>query len=132
MSGSPYTPYQRTTRQTEPEMLYSRRLSSETTLNMRADKYYTLWGKRLAFFVDARNLLDAKKIADLEPDNWPDPPAEGALDRDYAIYYTETGRAGGAYLGDEDEDGVEEFVALNDPRVFGDPRTIRVGIGFQF
>ena len=52
---------------------------------------------------------------------------------DYVIYYTETGRAGGAYL-DEDVtgDGIEDFVPLNDPRVFGDPRNVRVGVSFSF
>jgi hypothetical protein len=128
MTGSPYTPVQRNTRQTEPETVNSRRLPSETTLNVRADKYYTLWGQRLSLFVDARNLLDAKNITSLSPGNWPAPPVQDA----YTVYYTETGRAGGAYLADRNGDGVEEFVPLNDPRVFGDPRTIRVGVGFEF
>jgi len=128
MTGVPYTPVQRNTRQTEPETVNSRRLPSETTLNVRADKYYTLWGQRLSLFVDARNLLDAMNITSLSPGNWPAPPVQDA----YVIYYTETGRAGGAYLADRNGDGVEEFIALNDPRVFGDPRTIRVGVGFEF
>jgi len=128
MTGPPYTPYQRDTREIEPEMINSRRLPSETTLNVRADKYYTLWGKRLSLFADARNLLDAKNITQLAPGNWPAPPVQNA----YTIYYTETGRAGGAYLADRDGDGTEEFIPLNDPRVFGSPRTIRVGIGLEF
>jgi outer membrane receptor for ferrienterochelin and colicin len=128
MTGVPYTPTQRNTRQTEPEDVNSRRMPSETTLNMRADKYYTLWNKRLSLFVDARNLLDAMNITSLSPGNWPAPPVADA----YVVYYTETGRAGGAYLADHDGDGVDEFIPLNDPRVFGDPRTIRVGVGFEF
>ncbi|MCK4412765.1 MAG: TonB-dependent receptor [Candidatus Eisenbacteria sp.] len=128
LTGSPYTPYQRDTRELEPEMINSRRLPSETTLSVRADKYYTLWGKRLSLFVDARNLLDAKNITWLAPTNWPAPPVTNA----YTVYYTETGRAGGAYLADHNNDGIEEFIPLNDPRVFGNPRTIRMGLGFEF
>lgn len=128
MTGVPYTPTQRNTREVKPEDVNSRRLPSETNLNMRADKYYRLWGKQLSLFVDARNLLDAKNITSLAPGNWPAPPVQDA----YTIYYTETGRAGGAYLADRNGDGVEEFIPLNDPRVFGEPRTIRVGVGFEF
>ncbi|MBP7669564.1 MAG: TonB-dependent receptor [Candidatus Eisenbacteria bacterium] len=127
-TGTPYTPIQRNTRETEPETINSRRLPSETNLNIRADKYYTLWGKRLSLFVDARNVLDAKNITWLSPTNWPPPPVTNA----YTTYYTETGRAGGAYLADHNEDGIEEFIPLNDPRVFGNPRTIRMGVGFEF
>jgi hypothetical protein len=119
---------QRDTRQTEPETINSRRMPSETTLNMRADKYYTVWGKQLSLFLDARNVLDAKNIGNLEPGNFPGPPVNTA----YVVYYTETGRAGGAYLKDVNRDGVDDFVPLNDPRVFGEPRTIRMGIGLEF
>ncbi|MFH1143486.1 MAG: TonB-dependent receptor, partial [Candidatus Eisenbacteria bacterium] len=128
LTGAPYTPEQRNTRELEPETINSRRLPSETNLNVRADKYYRLWGKTLSLFVDARNLMDAKNITWLEPTNWPAPPVTDA----YAVYYTETGRAGGAYLADHNGDGIEEFIPLNDPRVFGNPRTIRMGVGFEF
>jgi outer membrane receptor for ferrienterochelin and colicin len=128
MTGSPYTPQQRDTRTIEPEMVNSRRLPSETTLNVRADKYYTVWGKQLSLFVDARNVLDARNIGGLAPGNWPAPPVREA----YVIYYTETGRAGGAYLKDLNGDGVDDFVPLNDPRVFSEPRTVRVGVGLEF
>ncbi len=127
-SGYPYTPYQRDTRELEPEMENSRRLPSTTTLDVRADKYYRLWGQQLSLFLQGRNILDAKNITSLTPGNWPAPP----VNVDYRVYYTETGRAGGAYLQDRDGDGIEEFIPLNDPRVFGAPRTIRVGMGFIF
>ncbi len=127
-SGYPYTPYQRDTREIEPEQENSRRLPSTTTLDVRADKYYRLWGQQLSLFLQGRNVLDAKNITNLTPGNWPPAP----VNANYRVYYTETGRAGGAYLEDQDGDGVEEFIPLNDPRVFGSPRTIRVGIGFIF
>jgi len=127
-TGYPYTPSERDTRQTEPETINSRRLPSTTTLDVRADKFYQLWGHQLSLFLQGRNLLDTKNITQLAPGPWPVPPVGSA----YTVYYTETGRAGGAYLDDQDDDGFEEFIPLNDPRVFGDPRTIRVGVGYTF
>jgi outer membrane receptor protein involved in Fe transport len=127
-SGTPYTPEQRDTRQLDPNQINSRRLGTTTTLDVRADKYYMLWGRRLSLFLQGRNILDAKNITSLRPNNNPAPPVGTA----YMAYYTETGRAGGAYLDDEDGDGVEEYVPLHDPRVFGTPRSIRIGVGYQF
>ncbi|MBD3337128.1 MAG: TonB-dependent receptor [Candidatus Eisenbacteria bacterium] len=130
-SGFPYTPIQRDTREIGPEAENSRRLPSTTSLDVQAEKYYTVWNQRFKVFMQSRNLLDAKNITNLSPGNWPAPPAfQGS---DYEKYYTETGRAGGAFIGDDlNGDGIEDWVALHDPRVFGDPRTIRVGIGFEF
>jgi outer membrane receptor for ferrienterochelin and colicin len=130
-TGFPYTPILRTTRQIEPEEVNSRRLPGQTSLDVQAEKYYTVWGQRFKVFMQSRNVLDAKNITDLEPGNG---FAGTALrGNDYVIYYTETGRAGGAYLGkDLTGDGVEDFVPLNDPRVFGDPRSIRIGLSFTF
>lgn len=127
-TGVPYTPYQRDTRELEPEMVNSRRLPSTSSMDVRADKYYQLWGKNLSIFLQARNILDAKNIRNLNPNNYPNPPVNDV----YVEYYTETGRAGGAFLEDRDGDGVDEFIPLNDPRVYGTPRTIRVGVGFTF
>ncbi|MCK4304349.1 MAG: TonB-dependent receptor [Candidatus Eisenbacteria sp.] len=128
MTGYPYTPQQRDTREQEPEMLNSRRLPSKTTLAVRLDKYYQVWGKRLSLFLDGRNVLDAKNLRDIQVGNPPGVP----VGDDYMVYYTETGRIGGAYLQDRDGDGVEDFIALNDPRVYETPRSVRIGIGFQF
>ena len=76
-------------------------------------------------------MLDASNIRDLSPTNWPTPPQASFYD--YDVFYTETGRAGGAYLGEDlDEDGVQDWVPLNDPRVFDEGRNIRVGIGIMF
>jgi outer membrane receptor for ferrienterochelin and colicin len=130
-SGFPYTPVQRHSRELGPEAVHSRRLPSSTLLNVNVEKYYSLWGQRLKFFVTARNLLDTKNITSLAPGDILNPPA--FIGRDYEIYYTETGRAGGAYLGDDvDGDGIEDWVALHDPLVFGEPRAVRMGVGLQF
>ena len=130
-TGFPFTPIERTTREIEPEVVNSRRLPAQTALDVQAEKYYTLWGQPFKIFLQTTNILDAKNITALEPGN----AFAGTALRgdDYAIYYTETGRAGGAYIGDDlNGDGIEDFVPLNDPRVFGSPRSIRMGVSLSF
>ena len=55
----------------------------------------------MTLFFDAKNLLNTTNIAGLSPNDaaFLNPNINAAGD-DYAIYYTETGRAGGAYLQD--------------------------------
>jgi len=130
-SGFPYTPYGRNTRELQPEVINSRRLPATTSLDINVDKYYQLWGQRFRVFLQSRNVLDSKNITTLNPQNWPLPT--GRDSNDYLIYYTETGKAGGAYVGtDVNGDGVGDWVAVNDPRVFGDPRSVRMGIAYSF
>jgi hypothetical protein len=130
-SGSPYTPWGRNTRELKPEVVNSRRLPSTTGLDVRAEKYYQVWGQRFKVFLDGRNVLDTKNITALSPGNWPTPP--GRTSTDYDTYYTETGRGGGAYVGDDvTGDGIGDWVPVNDPRVFGDPRSVRVGVSYSF
>ena len=38
----------------------------------------------------------------------------------------------GAYLQDQDGDNYDEFIPINDPRVFGQHRLFRIGIGWMF
>ena len=130
-TGFPYTPRDRDTRQTDPLLTNSRRLPSTSSLTVQAEKYYRVWGQRVKVFLRGGNLLDARNIVNLEPSNWPPPPDSSIWD--YRVFYTETGRAGGAFL-DEDinEDGVRDWVPLNDPRVFAEGRNVRMGIGVSF
>jgi hypothetical protein len=100
-------------------------------LDVRAEKFYSLWGQRFQVFLDGQNILDTKNITNLSPNNWPTPPGRSA--NDYDIYYTETGRGGGAYVGnDVTGDGIGDWVPVYDPRVYGDPRSIRVGLSYSF
>ena len=48
------------------------------------------------------------------------------------IYYTETGRTGGAYLQDVNGDNILDWVALNDPRVYEEGRNVRMGLSITF
>jgi hypothetical protein len=132
-SGSPYTPWGRNTRDLKPEVINSRRLPSTTGLDVKAEKFYSVWGQRFRVFLDGQNVLDTKNITSLSPANWPTPPGRTA--NDYDIYYTETGRGGGAYVGADRSnppDGIGDWVPVYDPRVYGDPRAIRVGLSYSF
>ena len=130
-SGLPYTPTFRNDRRPDPAYENTRRLPSQSVLSIVADKYFRIWDQNVTFFVDARNVLDAESIADLSPDNSQNPYIN-QVGNDYEIYYTETGRAGGAYLRDTNGDRVEDWVPVNDPRVFSEGRNVRVGVGVTF
>jgi len=130
-SGLPYTPTFRNDRRPDPTYTNTLRLPSQSTLSIVADKYFRIWGQNVTFFADMRNILDAESIINLAPDNSQNPYIN-QVGNDYEIYYTETGRAGGAYLRDTNGDRVEDWVPVNDPRVFSEGRNIRLGVGVAF
>jgi len=129
-SGFPYTPHEREERRQNPELVNSKRLPSMSTLSMQGERNFAAWGQNLTLYVQATNLLDAQGIVALQPDLWP----PGAINsRAYVVYYSETSRAGGAFLTqDQDGDGREDWYPVHDPRVFQPGRSIRVGLGVQF
>jgi len=130
-TGFPYTPRSRAQRKTDPSLTNSLRLPSTSVLTIQAEKHYRIWNQAVKFFLRANNVLDAQNIADYEPQNWPTPPQAGLYD--YRVYLTETGRYGGAYLGnDVNGDGIQDWVPVNDPRVYAEGRNIRIGVGVQF
>jgi len=129
-SGFPFTPHEREERRQNPELINSRRLPSVSTLSMQGERFFRAWGQSLTLYVQGTNLLDATNISDLEPTIWPEAPLNP---QSYNIYYTETGRAGGAFLTqDQNGDGKEDWFPVHDPRVFQQGRTIRAGLGVQF
>lgn len=130
-SGFPFTPTFRNDRKPDPRLENTRRRPSQSTLSVIADKFYSIWGQRVAFFLDARNVLDAKNINDLSFSPFPNPYVNQVGD-EYLIYYTETGRAGGAYLKDTNGDGQDDWVPVHDPRVWQEGRNVRVGVGVSF
>src|SRR6267378_2221147 len=93
-SGFPFTPHERQERRQNPEVINSRRLPSISTFSMQGERFFRAWGQDLTLYVQGTNLLDAENITELEPDLFPsgniNPP------KPYNVYYTETGRAGGA------------------------------------
>ena len=132
-SGFPFTPGYRNDRRPDPKLENSRRYPSNSKLDIDGDKYYRVWGQNVQLFVDARNVLDVRNIEDLEPDNRFNPYINQTQGTgDYRIYYTETGRAGGAYLLDINGDGINDWVPVHDPRVFQEGRNVRMGISITF
>ncbi len=130
-SGFPFTPSYANDRRPDPKLNNSRRLPSNSSLTIDGDKFYKIWGQNVTLFFDARNVLDAKNIDNLSQDSFPNPYVDTAGD-DYSIYYTQTGRAGGAYFMDVNGDQIPDWVPLNDPRVFEEGRAVRVGVSVTF
>ncbi|HLQ67272.1 MAG TPA: TonB-dependent receptor [Candidatus Limnocylindrales bacterium] len=129
-TGLPYTPEQRQQRRLDPTLTNSLRLPSTSTLAVQAERFFKVWGQSVTFYMQGTNLLDAKNIGDIQPTLWPDNQVNS---HSYLVYYTETGRAGGAFLtADQNGDGREDWFPVNDPRVFEQGRVIRVGLGVQF
>jgi outer membrane receptor protein involved in Fe transport len=130
-SGRPFTPTFRNDRRADPRLTNGRRLPATTTLNLDADRYFKLWKRPVTLFVDARNVLDARNLASLTQSVFPNPFVNQSGD-EYLIYYTETGRAGGAYLQDVNGDNVLDWVPVRDPRVFQEGRSVRTGLSVAF
>ena len=130
-SGFPFTPAVRNDRRPDPALDNSRRLPAVARLTIDGDKYYKIWGQNVTLFFDARNVLNATNIQALTQNLFPNGNVNLVGD-DYTIYYTETGRAGGAYLQDNNGDGLLDWVAVNDPRVFEEGRNVRLGVSVTF
>jgi len=130
-SGIPFTATFRNDRRPDPVLNHSRRLPSDASLTLDGDKYFKVWGQNVTVFFDARNVLDAKNIQALSQGVFPNPFIGNSGD-EYTIYYTETGRAGGAYLQDRNGDGILDWVPVNDPRVFAEGRQVRMGVSMMF
>jgi outer membrane receptor protein involved in Fe transport len=129
-SGFPFTPRFRNDRRPDPALTNSRRQPSQARLTIDADKFYKVWGQNVTIFVDARNVLDATNIQSITQTQRS--PFVNTAGDDYTIYYTETGRTGGAYLKDTNGDGVLDWVPVHDPRVYEEGRSVRLGVNITF
>ena len=130
-SGFPYTPTSRNEREVDPSLTNAGRLPSTTKLDIQAEKHFNIYNQDVKLFFRGNNVLDTRNLNDLEPSNWPNPP--GTNTNDYRVFYTETGRAGGAFLGDDvNGDATEDWIPVNDPRVFTEGRNLRLGVGVKF
>jgi len=78
-----------------------------------------------SLFLQIRNLLDSRRIANLAPPNTTGGQG-GPLD--YARYYEETGDPEGAYEYREEDTGASLLVPVHDPRVRVAPRSVLIGI----
>ena len=130
-SGFPYTPTYNNQRKVDPALVNSRRLPASSALTIDGDKYFKVWGQNVTMFLEVRNVLNERSIDRLSLSLFPN-PFLGQTGDEYLIYYTEVGRAGGAYLHDTNADGVLDWVPVHDPRVFQEGRNVRVGIRLDF
>jgi outer membrane receptor protein involved in Fe transport len=131
-SGFPFTPTYPNDRRPDPRLSNSRRLPSNSSLTIDGDKFYRIWGQNVTLFFDARNVLNAKNVDSINQGSFPNPFVDTAGGSDYLIYYTQTGRAGGAYQQDVNGDGQIDWVPVNDPRVFEEGRAVRLGLNVTF
>ena len=118
-------------RRPDPALQNSRRLPANSRLTIDGDKYYKIWGQNMTLFFDARNVLNVSNIASLSYTAFPNQNVNRNGD-DYTNYYTQTGRAGGAYLQDVNGDGIDDWVPVNDPRVYEEGRNVRLGLSVTF
>jgi hypothetical protein len=128
-SGLPWTPFFRFEKKQDPLLENSRRYPPTNVINFRGEKFFKVYGQDLRLFFDGRNLLDEQIVVNIVPGVFP--VLQNATDG-YRAYATEAGRFGGAYLKDNDGDGRDEFYPVNDPRVYGERRGFKIGVGFEF
>lgn len=130
-SGLPWTPYDRFARLQDPEAENSLRLPATNQLSLQGRKKFNIYGRELTLFFEGRNLLDEDIL--LPGGDAPGVyPGMVVAQMDNGSYLSETGRYGGAYLEDINDDGIDDFVPVNDPTVWQEHRVWRVGFGFEF
>jgi outer membrane receptor protein involved in Fe transport len=130
-SGLPWTPFDRFARLQDPKDENSNRLAQTHRLSFQGRKKFNIYGRELTLFFEGRNLLDEDLL--LPGGNSPGVfPGMAVAQMDQGSYLTETGRFGGAYLQDLDDDGRDDFVPVNDPTIWETHRIWRLGFGFEF
>jgi hypothetical protein len=107
----------------------SERLPATFSLDVQAEQNINVYGQRLTLYLQGFNLINQDQVTRIQPGIFPGMNNAANAGRSYL---TETGKYGGAYLQDADGDGFDEFIPINDPRVFGAHRLFRIGIGWMF
>jgi hypothetical protein len=100
-------------------------------LSIQGRKLFNVYGRELTLFFEGRNLLDEDILlpGGTSPNAF---PALVAATMDQGSYLTETGEFGGAYLQDQDADGIDDFNPVYDPTIWETHRLWRLGVGFEF
>jgi outer membrane receptor protein involved in Fe transport len=128
-SGFPWTPFFRFERRQDPLLENSSRFPATYSLNLQAERDVNFYGQRLKLYVQGRNLLNEDVVQGTTANLVPGPNLAQVAG---GSYLTETGKYGNAYLIDVDGDNINDFVPMNDPRVFGQHRLFRLGVGWFF
>jgi outer membrane receptor protein involved in Fe transport len=128
-SGFPWTPFDRYAKRQDPLLENSERLPSTLDVNLQFQRQINVYGQNLTLYLQGFNLLDQDQVVSTQPGITPGMNNARNAGR---AYLTETGKYGGAYLQDADGDTFEEFIPIQDPRVFGQHRLFRIGLGWRF
>ncbi len=128
-SGFPWTPVDRFARKADPLLENSRRLPATYQLDFQGERNIDFYGQKLTLYLQAFNLINQDMPRGSATGLSPGMNNAGM---DGGTYLTETGKFGGAYLQDANGDNYNEFIPINDPRIFMDHRLFRVGLGWQF
>ncbi len=129
-SGFPWTPNFRFDRRQDPLDENSRRHPATYEVRLQAERNVNFYGQDITLYLQGLNLLNEDNVAQIAPGL--NPGLNNGATNGGVSYLTETGKYGGAYLQDVDGDNVDDFVPLNDPRVFAQHRLFRVGVGWRF
>jgi len=115
----------------DPTWENSERLPTVHQLSVQGRKKFSIYGRELTLFFEGRHLLDEDILLPLgdAPNVF---PGMRVATMDGGSYLTETGRFGGAYLQDIDDDGLDDFIPVHDPTIWASHRFWRIGFGFQF
>jgi outer membrane receptor protein involved in Fe transport len=129
-SGYPWTPFDRFAKRQDPLLENSMRLPDTFTLDIQAERQVNFYGQDLTIYLQGFNLLNQDIVrGDPSAIIYPGPINASAA---YTSYLTETGKFGGAYLQDANGDNYDEFIPIQDPRVFEQHRLFRIGLGWNF
>ncbi|MFH1842076.1 MAG: TonB-dependent receptor [bacterium] len=128
-SGYPWTPFDRYARRQDPLVENSERLPATYSLDVQLDRQVNFYGQDLTIYAQGYNLINQDMVRTVAPGITPGMNNARAA---YASYLTETGKFGGAYLQDANGDNFDEFIPINDPRVFEQHRLFRIGVGWMF
>ena len=130
-SGLPWTPVDRFARLADPTVENSQRLEPTHKLSIQGRKLFNVYGRELTLFFEGRNLLDDDVLlpGGTSPGAF---PVLEAAQMDGGAYLTESGKYGGAFLQDNNDDGLDEFNPVYDPTIWETHRLWRLGLGFEF
>jgi outer membrane receptor protein involved in Fe transport len=127
-SPLPWTPKDLHQPVTDIGLVNSRRLGWTEVTNV--DLRWTPSGARaITLALEARNLFDERAEVGVTVDGYPNPSINTVYD-DYSAYRTATGRSGGGYWVDDGSGG--HWVAVHDPRLAQEPRSVRLGAGVRW
>ena len=104
----------------------------ESTLSIDGDKFYKVWGQNVTVLRrrPQRARLEEHLRAQLE--RLPQPVREPGRATTTSSTSRRRDGPGGAYLQDTNGDGRDDWVPVQDPRVWAEGRNVRVGVGVSF